>query len=220
MAQHLAPVANYSHHLRDSAVGLVGEFGKDGGPGLGDVHVNGVGGLGPGRSAQDIEDEAKANQRIVGDIPTVLAKEGGLSDAADRFDIYVKASGADEELGIIFGFAIITKEKGVPYLDLQGNTIGDQAMTRAAVDFMKNSRMAGQQHERMDAGQVVFSFPLAEDIAKAMGITSDRYGLMVGIAPDAEMMKAYKAGKFTGFSIGGEHQEIDGKPIAELGRVA
>jgi hypothetical protein len=50
---------------------------------------------------------------------------------------------------------------------------------------------------------VVFAFPLTEDIGKAMGIESQKTGLMIAMQPPAEILIKYKSGEYTGFSIGG-----------------
>lgn len=176
-------------------------------PSAGDVHVNGplprarlpkvIG----QRTLSDVEDERK------GDLRT------GAGAVSKSFVSFCKVSGVDEGLGLVFGWGIICKEAGQDYVDLQGNQIPESAMVEAVTDFMKGERMAGEQHARMDAGTVVHSFPLTTDIANAMGVTSGRTGWMVAVAPDPAMLAKFKSGHLTGFSIGGEHIEIDGKPL-------
>ncbi len=201
-------------------------------PAAGDVHVDGpmgrgkkhpaapdFGDLGPGRSLKDILDESDADERPVGEIQTMLAKSNEemylpAPDAEEQtFSTFFKVAGADEELGLIFGWGLICTEKGSPYTDVQGNTVPEGAMVKAVSDFMAGERQAGEQHERMGAGTIIHSFPLTAEISKAMGIQCDNTGWMVACKPDAAMLKAYKEGKFTGFSIGGMHQEIDGRPV-------
>ena len=76
--------------------------------------------------------------------------------------------------------------------------------------------MAGEQHSRMSAGTIVHSFPLTTEIAKAMGVSSDKTGWMVACAPDPAMLAKFKSGDLTGFSIGGRHLELDGKPVESV----
>ena len=82
-------------------------------------------------------------------------------------------------------------------------------MLKASLDFMENSRLAGEMHaedaagQTIDAGQIVFAFPMTTDIAKSLGITTERTGLLIGMKPDAAMLSKFRDGDLTGFSIGG-----------------
>ena len=167
-----------------------GDVRKAGGPGVGDVHVDAP--LG-GKKKLPADDEA----------------------VEKSFSGFFKVSGVDEGLGLVFGWGIVCKEAGVDYVDVQGNHIPEDAMVEATTEFMKSSRQMGEMHVRMDAGAVVHSFPLTTEIAKAMGITTDKTGWMIAAAPDKAMLAKFASGEFAGFSIGGEHIEIDGKPFAE-----
>ncbi len=181
---------------------------KEGGPAAGDVHVNTAGGSGmlylpeeTGRSKEDIEAERVADLRT---------NAGAVNKG---FAAFFKVSGVDEDLGLVFGWGIVCKEAGVDYYDVQKNHIPEPAMVEAVTDFMKGQRMAGEQHSRMDAGTIVHSFPLTTDIAKAMGLETTKTGWMVACAPDPAMLAKFKSGELTGFSIGGQHLEIDGKAV-------
>lgn len=113
------------------------------------------------------------------------------------------------ELGLIFGFAIVCKQGGEDYFDVQGDHIPEQAMLEASTEFAKSTRTACIMHAReggkpVAGGAVVHTFPLTTDIAKALGITTERTGLLIALAPDdPEMLEKARAGLFTGFSIGG-----------------
>lgn len=110
----------------------------------------------------------------------------------------------DDELGLVLGFAIISKINGEPYFDVQGDHIPEDAMLDAATDFMMNSRMAKEMHRGDQAGSVVFCWPMTTEIAKTFGITTSRTGLMIAMKPDTdEMLQKFKSGEYTGFSIGG-----------------
>lgn len=111
----------------------------------------------------------------------------------------------DERLGLVFGFAIVCHEEGVPYFDVQGDHIPEHAMLKAASDFMAQSRMAKEMHVGDGTGEVLFAFPLTEDIAKALDITTKRTGLLIGMKPAPEVVAKFKDGTYTGFSIGGEY---------------
>ena len=126
--------------------------------------------------------------------------------------MFLKAEVAkvDTALGLVFGWGIICKVDGEPYFDLQGDHIPEDSMLKATADFMLKSRVAGIMHERdanggaVQDGAVVFSFPLTEQTAKAMGIACDRTGWMIAVKPSAAVLEKYKSGEFTGFSIGGK----------------
>ena len=127
---------------------------------------------------------------------------------ADKFNQTISFTKVDGDLGLILGFAIICKQDGQPYYDTQGDYIPEGAMLEAATEFMQNSRVAKEMHEGDEKGQVVFAFPLTEDIAKAFEIETPRTGLMVAIKPeDPEILEKFKNGDYTGFSIGGVRVE-------------
>jgi hypothetical protein len=132
-------------------------------------------------------------------------------------DNFVKV---DDELGLVFGFAIVCNKSGEPYYDLHGDHIPEDSMLKAATDFMLHSRMAGEMHERDDhkqpvaSGSVVFAFPLTSEIAKSLDIKTDQTGLLIAMRPDKkEILNKFKSGEYTGFSIGGAY--IDTQEVAD-----
>ena len=120
------------------------------------------------------------------------------------FDIRANVLKVDSSLGLVLGFAIICKVNGEPYFDLQGDYIPEEAMTKAALDFMENSQVAKEMHQGEKIGSIVFAFPLTGDIAKSFGITTDKTGLMIAMKPSPEVLKRFQEGQLTGFSIGGQ----------------
>lgn len=124
----------------------------------------------------------------------------------------------DENLGLVFGWAIVCKIGGEDYYDLNvdRNTgervpehIPEDAMLKAASDFMSNSRAGNEMHAGPATGTYVFAFPLTTDISKAMGIDTHKTGLMVAYKPSAEVLKKYVDGTYKGFSIEGSKLEIE-----------
>lgn len=116
----------------------------------------------------------------------------------------------DDTLGLVLGWAIISKQDGQDYYDVQGDHIPEDAMLKAAADFMQGARVVGDMHEKEEGGQVVFAFPMTEEVAKAFGITTKNTGLMIGIKPqDQKTLAKYKDGTYTGFSIGGQRVTDD-----------
>lgn len=118
----------------------------------------------------------------------------------------------DEELGLVFGFAIICKIDGEDYYDLNVDRSGERvpehitekAMLAGVTDFMQHSRVAREMHVGTEKGTIVHSFPLTTEIAAALEITTKRTGWLVAMKPDCPaMIDKFKAGKLRGFSIGG-----------------
>ncbi len=115
----------------------------------------------------------------------------------------------NKSLGLVFGYAIICKSNGEDYFDLHGDHIPEDAMLKASVDFMKDYRVSGDMHSRTEKGevvadgQVVFAFPMTEDIAESLEITTKHTGLLIAIQPSPAVLKKFEDGEYKGFSIGG-----------------
>lgn len=123
----------------------------------------------------------------------------------------------DDALGLVMGYAIVCNDGGEPYFDVQGDHIPEDAMMKAATDFMLNSRVAGEMHRRSeksaeDHGTVVFAWPMTADVAKAFGIEVQKTGLMIAIKPDDGMLEKFRDGTYTGFSIGGARGDDEEVP--------
>lgn len=132
--------------------------------------------------------------------------------APDRVGAPVEWQGqvikVSDELGVVFGWAIICKIDGVPYFDVQGDHIPEASMLEAAVDFMVSSRVLGDMHQKAEGGNVVFAFPMTAEIAAAYGISTKQSGLMIGVKPaNPETLEKFRDGTYTGFSIGGRRLE-------------
>jgi len=145
-------------------------------------------------------------------VQAVLAKDGGgASDAGAVEDAgkpmagkFVEVLKVDEELGLVFGWAIVCEIGGKPYFDTQGDHIPEATMIKAAADFMASSRILGDMHQTAEGGAVVFAFPMTAEVAKSFGFTGDQSGLMIGVKPaNPETLAKFKSGEYSGFSIGG-----------------
>ena len=115
----------------------------------------------------------------------------------------------DESLGLVLGYAIICTEDGEPYYDLQDDHIPEHEMLKGALDFMSNERVAGDMHVKdasggaVQAGTVLFAWPMTSEIAKAYGLEVATTGLMIGVKPSDQLLEKVKTGERLGFSIGG-----------------
>lgn len=125
---------------------------------------------------------------------------------AEDFAICTEFIKFDKELGIALGFAIISKIDGEPYFDIQGDHVPEPALIQAATDFMRHSRVGKTMHQPAQTGDVIFAFPLTNDIAKSLEISTKRTGLLIGFKPtDLDTRDRLSKGEFTGFSIGGRY---------------
>ena len=121
----------------------------------------------------------------------------------------------DDTLGMVFGYSIICKINDEPYYDLNIDLSGphkgerlpehipESTMLKAATEFMQSPRVGNEMHNGPDVGTYVFAFPLTTDIAKAMGISTNVTGLMIGFKPPPELLAKFKDGSLKGFSIEG-----------------
>ena len=136
----------------------------------------------------------------------------------ENYRRFAKLAGLDESLGLVFGWAIVSKENGKDYYDTQDDHIPEDSMLSAATDFMQSSRTAKEMHTGAKAGTVVFAFPLTTEIAKSMGVTTAKTGLMIAVKADSEMLEKFKSGELTGFSIGGRRLDDEdvGKGSGDL----
>ena len=133
--------------------------------------------------------------------------EWSPSDVTEKF-YKAQVAKVDDELGLVFGWAIVCKVDGEDFLDSQNDHIPEESMLKAAVDFMENSRVAKEMHDGEQVGEFVFAFPLTEETAAAMDITTKFTGLMVAMKPaDPAILTKFKDGTYTGFSIGGSRVE-------------
>ena len=135
----------------------------------------------------------------------VLNREGELQK---RISVNCQVEKVDTQLGIVFGFAMICKIHGQEYYDKQDDHIVESAMLEASAKYMAGNRVAKVMHQGEPVGQVIFGFPLTEEIAKALDITTPRTGFIMGMKPESDdILDKYAKGIFTGFSIGGRRIE-------------
>jgi hypothetical protein len=126
-------------------------------------------------------------------------------EVAGAVDEQVKVLKVDPELGLVFGWAIVSKIDGEDYYDTQGDNIPEGSMLKAATEFMVSRRVAKEMHVGDGKGLIVFAWPMTAEIAKAMGVQSKYHGLMIAMKPDSpELLGKFQSGEYTGFSIGGK----------------
>jgi len=132
-----------------------------------------------------------------------------MTEKIETWESRAEVIKVDASLGIVFGWAMVSKVDGEDYFDTQGDHIPEDAMLKASADFMEHSRTLGDMHESDEGGSIVFAFPMTADVAKAFGITTKTTGLMIGVKPlRKSTLEKFSDGTYTGFSIGGR-REID-----------
>lgn len=111
----------------------------------------------------------------------------------------------DSKHGIVFGWAIVCKQNGELYFDLQDEHVPEDVMLEASLGLMSGARVAKEMHRKgSEHGEgIIFAVPLTEEICKAAGITCDKTGLFIGMKPSRDVFAKFASGEYTGFSIGG-----------------
>ncbi len=152
-----------------------------------------------------------------------------MSKVADKIIKVNDVLNVDEEHGLVFGYAIVSKVRAadgtfVDYYDLNVDTEGvhkgqrvpehitEDAMFKAAVDAAETGmQMPGNDmHAGPNVGSYYFMFPVTEEMAKALKWTVEKTGLVVGYHPaDADVLAKFKNGTYTGFSIEGARVDYD-----------
>lgn len=111
---------------------------------------------------------------------------------------------------LVYGWAMVNKirdEKGelVDYFDTDNENFPEDISLKAFEEYMMGDRLVDDIHDEKPIGQIVFAFPMIEDIAKAFGLAEHlpQTGIIVGMRVDnPEILKKYETGEYTGFSIG------------------
>lgn len=110
----------------------------------------------------------------------------------------------DDEARIVWGWASVVSIDGKPLVDLQGDIISADVMTRAADNFMADVRTAKAMHEGGKIGEVIHSFPLTKALGAALGVHSALEGWIVAMkVHDDGVWNRVKSGELAAFSIGG-----------------
>jgi cation transport regulator ChaB len=119
---------------------------------------------------------------------------------------------ADDEQRIVWGWASVITEDGVPVVDTQGDVIRPETLMKAATEFMLSTRVTKEMHMGGKVGEFIHSLPLTKEIGEALGIQSNREGWIVAckVYDDAVWQKV-KSGELRAFSIGGraKREKID-----------
>lgn len=108
--------------------------------------------------------------------------------------------------GLFWGWGQITHdESGAAAFDTDNQALDDEGMVIGAwCEFLAAGAPMLEQHSGKQVGAVRFAFPLVPSIAQALGIQTERYGVIVGCeATDAGTRQRLEAGEIRGYSVGG-----------------
>lgn len=121
-----------------------------------------------------------------------------------KTDIEGKILKTDDEQRMVYGWASVVTENGLPVIDRQGDVIEADTLVKAVNNFMEHVRVGKAMHTGDQVGVVVHSLPITKEIGEALGIQSDREGWVVAYKVyDDAVWAMVKSGELAAFSIGG-----------------
>lgn len=145
--------------------------------------------------------------KIAGERQGDLHSGGGRASVSSmdaKLDSSVKIVKMDEDQMIIWGWASVAKIGGEEVYDSHGDHIPMEELERASIDFMTKSRTGLAMHDGSKVSEVIGSLPLSAELAKALGITCDREGWIIGKKfYDRDVWNRVKSGELPAMSIGG-----------------
>lgn len=110
----------------------------------------------------------------------------------------------------VFGWASVSTRDGQEVIDLQGDMISPDDLSKMAYSFVLDSREAGVMHEVVGIGKLIESVVMNKEKADAMGITlpqgfGDQWWVGFAIT-DPGVWDRVKKGELRAFSIHGQAQ--------------
>ena len=110
----------------------------------------------------------------------------------------------DDEQRIVYGWASVVTENGVPVVDRQGDVIEADTLVKAVNEFMEQVRVGKTMHSGDQTGMVIHSLPVTKEICESLGIQCNREGWIVAYKVyDDAVWAMVKSGELAAFSIGG-----------------
>jgi hypothetical protein len=112
----------------------------------------------------------------------------------------------DDDQQMVWGWALVSVEKGVQVHDLQGDLVDTDELQHAVHgSFMSGGRVGKMMHAGAPVGEVVDSVVFTKELQDALDIDLGREGWFVGMKIHSPAVwKRVKAGELPAFSIGGE----------------
>ncbi len=143
-----------------------------------------------------------------GQLETLASEvEAHIADFMDAVEGTVEKSliaKVDDEQRMVWGWASVAVEKGVPVVDSQDDVIDIAMLQKAAHAFISDYREAASMHSKREIGEVVESIVFTKALQNALGVDFDREGWFVGVhVKDDATWEKVKKGELRAFSIGG-----------------
>jgi hypothetical protein len=115
----------------------------------------------------------------------------------------------DDEQRLVWGWALVSVEKGQPVTDRQGDVVDTGELQKTVHKFM-DDRTGKAMHKGHRVGTVVDSIVFTKELQDALGVDLGREGWFVGMhVPDDATWMRVKKGELKAFSIGGEGERHD-----------
>ena len=121
----------------------------------------------------------------------------------------------DPSLRTVYGWASVITKAGEPVVDVQGDIIEPEELTKAAHAFITDARVGGIMHWQgpdknpIPIGHVVESMVFTNDVQKALGISLGFEGWWMGMkVTDDAVWKMVQDGRLRAFSIGGSGKRV------------
>jgi Putative phage serine protease XkdF len=145
-----------------------------------------------------------------------LSDEQVRGNVSDNMSIQVDTSSTvdviktDDERMVVWGWASVATMDGEPVYDSHGDHIPMEELDRAATDFMIEYRVGKMEHEGPKVSEIFCLLPLSKSLAEALGLSSQREGLIVGYKVyDQKVWDMIKSGELGAISIGGKGMRYD-----------
>ena len=144
------------------------------------------------------EDGVTESQAFAG----AWSKAKGAS--VSKYEIQGQILKADNEQRLVYGWASVITEDGLPVVDTQGDVIKAATLVKAATEFMLSARVTKEMHDGGKIGEFVHSFPITKELCDALGIQCNKEGWIVACKVyDDSVWAKVKSGELKAFSIGG-----------------
>lgn len=131
----------------------------------------------------------------------LTAKDQALKSM--RFDVPISKTVEDQNL--VFGWASVIEENGVPIYDLQGHRISEDELEKAFYRYAEDARVAGEMHAEYgeQIGKLVEAMVFTKAKQAALGIELGKVGAWVGYRVSPAVFAKIKDGTYKMLSIGG-----------------
>lgn len=129
---------------------------------------------------------------------------------ADSFSFSHDITKFDDEKRLVYGWASVIEENGVPVEDYHGDVIDVEDLVKAAHVFVTDYRESNLMHQGESVGKFVESLVFTKEVQKALGIDLKKVGWFVALKVENDnVWKMVKDGSLAMFSIEGKAKRVD-----------